>query len=77
MAGDRAVDLISLTDGEGRRLVRVLGRHMPGVLPWHDVLDAEITVTSGFAQGRLEVCLDPDDLDRWSDVLTAGRRLVR
>lgn len=76
MAGDRAVDTISLTDGEGRLLVRVLGRHMPGVLPWHAVLDAEITVTSGFAQGRLG-CLDPDDLDRWSYVLTAGRRLVR
>ncbi|WUD77627.1 DUF5959 family protein [Streptomyces sp. NBC_00510] len=62
---------MSLTDGESRLLVRVLGRHMPGVLPWHDVLDAEITVTSGFAQGRLEVCLDPGDLDGFSEVLVA------
>ncbi|MET9875835.1 DUF5959 family protein [Actinacidiphila glaucinigra] len=35
------MDLIALTDGESRLLVRVLGRHMPGVLPWHDFLDAE------------------------------------
>ncbi|MGI5248254.1 hypothetical protein [Actinacidiphila glaucinigra] len=37
------------------------GRHMPGVLPWHGFLDAEITVRSGFARS-LEPCLDPDDL---------------
>ncbi|MFB7291229.1 DUF5959 family protein [Actinacidiphila glaucinigra] len=63
------MDLISLTDGESLLLVRVLGRHMPGVLPWHDFLDAEITVTSGFAQGRLELCLAPDDLDTWSETV--------
>ncbi|MFE9677222.1 DUF5959 family protein [Streptomyces sp. NPDC006259] len=71
MAEDGAVDLICLTDGESSLLVRVLGRHMPGVLPWHDFLDAEIVVTSGFAQGRLDVCLARDDLDSWSQVLGA------
>ncbi|OMI84726.1 hypothetical protein BSZ07_36250 [Streptomyces sp. M1013] len=76
MAEDSAVDLICLADGESSLLVRVLSRHMPGVLPWHDFLDAEIVVTSGFAQGRLDVCLAPDDLDSWSQVLgslAAGR----
>ncbi|MFE7547980.1 DUF5959 family protein [Streptomyces gardneri] len=71
MAEGGAVDLIRLADGESSLLVRVMGRHMPGVLPWHDFLDAEIVVTSGFAQGRLDVCLAPDDLDSWSQVLGA------
>jgi hypothetical protein len=71
MAVDGTVDLIRLGDGESCLLVRVLSRHMPGVLPWHDFLDAEVVVTSGFAQGRLEVCLAPDDLDSWSLVLDA------
>lgn len=70
------MDLMCLADGGSSLLVRVLGRHMPGVLPWHDFLDAEIVVTSGFARGRLGVCLAPDDLDSWSqvlDALAAGR----
>ncbi|AWW35357.1 DUF5959 family protein [Streptomyces cadmiisoli] len=76
MAEDSTVDLICLADEESSLMVRVLSRHMPGVLPWHDFLDAEIVVTSGFAQGRLDVCLAPDDLDSWSKVLrtlAAGR----
>ncbi|WP_406261455.1 DUF5959 family protein [Actinacidiphila glaucinigra] len=56
------MDLVSLTDGESRLLVRVPGRDMPGVLPWHGFLDAEITVRSAFARS-LELCPDPDDLD--------------
>lgn len=52
MDGDPAVDLVPLTDGEGRLLVRVPGRHMRDVPPWHGFPEAEITVTSGFAQGR-------------------------
>ena len=71
MAEESALDLICLADGESSLLVRVLSRHMPGVLPWHDFLDAEIVVTSGFAKGRLDVCLAPDDLDSWSQVLGA------
>ncbi|MCT9010501.1 DUF5959 family protein [Streptomyces rhizosphaerihabitans] len=76
MAEGSKVDLIRLADGESSLWVQVLGRHMPGVLPEHDFLDAEIVVTSGFAQGRLDVCLAPDDLDNWAQVLgtlTAGR----
>ncbi|MDX3264302.1 DUF5959 family protein [Streptomyces sp. MI02-2A] len=73
------VDLIRLVDGESGLEVKVLGRTMPGVLTLHDYLDAEIVVTSGFAQGRLNVCLAPDDLDNWSQVLqelAAGRNAV-
>ncbi|MFF3256182.1 DUF5959 family protein [Actinacidiphila glaucinigra] len=55
------MDLVSLTEGESVLLVRVPGRHMPGVLPWHGFLDAAITMRSGFARS-LEPCLDPDDL---------------
>jgi hypothetical protein len=74
-----AGDLICLADEESSLVVRVLGRTMPGVLTLHDFLDAEIVITSGFAQGRLEVCLAPDDLDGWSEVLgevAAGRDAV-
>ncbi|MFD7955545.1 DUF5959 family protein [Streptomyces ardesiacus] len=49
---------------------------MPGVLSWRDFLDAEIVVVGRFAQGRLEVCLAPDDLDCWSEV-PGPRRLLR
>jgi hypothetical protein len=71
MAEGSKVDLIHLADGESSLWVQVLGRHMPGVLPWHDFLDAEIVVTSGFAHGRLDVCLAPDDLDSWAQALGA------
>ncbi|GAA0267255.1 DUF5959 family protein [Cryptosporangium japonicum] len=74
-----AADLIRLADEESSVVVRVLGRTMPGVLTLHDHLDAEIVVLSGFARGRLEVCLAPNDLDDWADVLgeaAAGRNAV-
>ncbi|MGC4985357.1 DUF5959 family protein [Streptomyces sp. DT193] len=59
------------------------GSNDPGRNPWTldqgaRQLDAEI-VTSGFAQGRLDVCLTPDDLDSWSQILgeiAAGRDAV-
>ncbi|WP_333754258.1 DUF5959 family protein [Streptomyces sp. IBSBF 3352] len=38
------VDLIHLSDGDNSFRVRVLGRRMPGVLPLHDLLDAEVRV---------------------------------
>ncbi|KAB1979023.1 DUF5959 family protein [Streptomyces triticiradicis] len=79
MAEDGAVELIRLADGENGLEVRVLGRTMPGVLTLHDYLDAEIVVTGGFARGHLDVCLAPDDLDSWSQILgelAAGRDAV-
>ncbi|MFI8004684.1 DUF5959 family protein [Streptomyces sp. NPDC086010] len=65
------LDLIRLADGESSLVVQVQSRHMPGVMPLHDYLDAVIVVTSGFAHGRLEVCLAPDDVDNWTEVLGA------
>ncbi|WP_329041314.1 DUF5959 family protein [Streptomyces sp. NBC_00178] len=76
MAEGGRVDLVHLTDGENSLRIGVLGRRMPGVLPWHDFLDVEVVVTSAFAHGRLEVCLAPTDLDDWAQVLgelAAGR----
>ncbi|MFI9101833.1 DUF5959 family protein [Streptomyces fildesensis] len=54
----------------------MLGRHRPGVTPYNDYLDAEVVVVSGFANGRLAMCLSPEDLDDWSFALVelaAGR----
>jgi hypothetical protein len=70
------MDLIHLSDGENSFRVTVRGRRMPGVLPLHDLLDAEVRVESGFVSGRLDLSLFPDDLDGWSlalDALAAGR----
>ncbi|WP_030689626.1 DUF5959 family protein [Streptomyces globisporus] len=69
------VDLIRLSDGDNSFRVRVLGRRMAGVLPMHDLLDAEVLIESGFVSGRLDLGLSPDDLEGWSralDVLAAG-----
>lgn len=46
------------------------------MLPWHDSLDAEVVIASGFAGGRLSMCLAREDLDSWAhalDALAAGR----
>ncbi|KQX16758.1 hypothetical protein ASC82_00400 [Streptomyces sp. Root431] len=70
------MDLIHLSDGINSFRVRVLGRRMPGVLPLHDLLDAEVLIESGFGNGRLELTLLPDDLDGWAqglDMLAAGQ----
>ncbi|MEW1550472.1 DUF5959 family protein [Streptomyces tsukubensis] len=69
------MDLIRLSDGDNSFRVRVLGRRMPGVLPLHDRLDAEVLIESGFVSGRLDLGLFPDDLDGWAralDVLASG-----
>ncbi|MFH9829356.1 DUF5959 family protein [Streptomyces bobili] len=78
MVEDSGVDLIHLVDGGSSVRLRVLGRHRPGATPYNDYLDAEAVVTSGFANGRLEMCLSPEDLDDWSsalDELAAGRNI--
>lgn len=70
------MDLIRLSDGINSFRVRVLGRRMPGVLPLHDLLEAEVLIESGFGSGRLELALLPDDLDGWArglDMLAAGQ----
>ncbi|WP_449064229.1 DUF5959 family protein [Planomonospora algeriensis] len=76
--GESALEFIRLGDEENRLVVKVLGRHQPGVLSGHDYLDAELVVTTGFAGGRLTTCLLPDDLDDWAsalDSLAAGREV--
>ncbi|MER5610617.1 DUF5959 family protein [Streptomyces sp. NPDC002215] len=75
MVEDDGVDLIHMVGADSSVRLRVLGRHMPGTTPYNDYLDADIIVTSGFANGRLEVCLSPEDLDDWHsalDELAAG-----
>ncbi|MEV8206064.1 DUF5959 family protein [Streptomyces sp. NPDC079189] len=70
------MELISLSDGDNSFRVRVLGRQSPGVLHLHDVLDAEVVVTSSFVSGRLAMSLFPADLGDWSrvlDLLAAGQ----
>ncbi|MFI5774638.1 DUF5959 family protein [Streptomyces sp. NPDC051658] len=76
MVEDDGVDLIRMVGADSSVRLRVLGRHRPGATPYNDYLDAEVIVTSGFANGRVEVCLSPEDLDDWYsalDELAAGR----
>ncbi|MFC9622801.1 DUF5959 family protein [Streptomyces sp. NPDC056930] len=63
------MELISLSDGNNSFRVRVLGRRSPGVLHLHDLLDAEVLVTSGFVSGRLAMALRPSDLASWARAL--------
>ncbi|MFI8339509.1 DUF5959 family protein [Streptomyces sp. NPDC085639] len=63
------MDLIRLGAGDSGVRLRVLGRHRPGRSTYHDHLDAEAVVTSGFANGRLRLRLSPEDLDDWGAAL--------
>ncbi|MFE9534960.1 DUF5959 family protein [Streptomyces sp. NPDC006691] len=70
------MELIGLSDGDNSFSVRVVGRRSPGVLHLHDLLDAEVLVTSGFVSGRLAMALRPSDLESWGralDRLSAGQ----
>ncbi|MGW6981310.1 DUF5959 family protein [Streptomyces sp. NPDC054932] len=66
MVEDAGVDLIRLVAEDSSVRLPVLGRHRPGATPYNDHLDAEIVVTSGFANGRLKLRLSPEDLDDWA-----------
>lgn len=53
---------------------------MPGGLPLHDLLDAEVLIESGFVNGRSALSLSPKDLAGWSealDTLAAGGDVCR
>ncbi|MET9603417.1 DUF5959 family protein [Streptomyces sp. NPDC006459] len=63
------MDLIRLGAGDSGVRLRVLGRHRPGRSAYHDHLDAEVVVASGFANGRLRLRLSPEDLDDWGAAL--------
>ncbi|MGW4146904.1 DUF5959 family protein [Streptomyces albogriseolus] len=65
------LSLVHLADGSGRSVsVRILGRAQPGILTGHDLLDAEIVVTTGEAHGAsFPVTLLPEDLEDWEETL--------
>ncbi|MFD7618571.1 DUF5959 family protein [Streptomyces sp. NPDC059802] len=64
------VDLIHLVDADGDRcVVRVTGRHQPGVLTGHDILRADVLVSTDFLDARLELHLFQRDLASWEHEL--------
>ncbi|MFF1415503.1 DUF5959 family protein [Streptomyces sp. NPDC058289] len=65
------MNLIDLGDEDGTRcVVRVTGRHRPGILTGHDILRADVLVTADFVDARLELFLLQQDLDTWQHDLT-------
>lgn len=75
---DDIMDLINLSDADNSVRMHVLGRRGPGVLPVHDLLDAEIIVESSFIRGCLNVCFYLSDLEEWSlalDALSVGQNV--
>ncbi|MYZ35752.1 MULTISPECIES: DUF5959 family protein [unclassified Streptomyces] len=60
------MDLINLSDGNNSVRLHLLGRHRPGILPEHDLMDAEIIVDSDFISGRFLVHFFLSDLKPWS-----------
>ncbi|MCX5399184.1 DUF5959 family protein [Streptomyces sp. NBC_00102] len=65
------VDLIHLPGPDGERcVVRVTGRSVPGALTGHDILCAEVLLSAGFADARLDFHLLPVDLDSWERELS-------
>ncbi|MBW8738224.1 DUF5959 family protein [Streptomyces sp. NBC_01538] len=69
--GGNTDDLVGLSDGDNIFRVRVLGRRNPGILPAHDLLDAEVVIETSFISGRLSICFYPSDLEAWSSTLDA------
>ncbi|MGW4160249.1 DUF5959 family protein [Streptomyces sp. NPDC004788] len=65
------MDLIKLSDGFNTCRVHVLGRHTPGVLPLHDLLDAEILIETSFATGKLDIYVPHRFLAEWADCLNS------
>ncbi|MFF3959334.1 DUF5959 family protein [Streptomyces sp. NPDC001890] len=66
------VDLIHLADAAGNQcVVRVTGRHQPGVLPGHDTLCADVLLSADFLDARLALRLSQRDLTTWSQQLAA------
>lgn len=66
---EESPERVRVSDGDNSFRVRVLGRRMPGVLPLHDLLDAEVLIESGFVSGRLDL---PAGVSRHH--LVGGRR---
>ncbi|MEU2992339.1 DUF5959 family protein [Streptomyces griseoincarnatus] len=62
-------ELISLSDEEQGVTVRILRAENFSGGGQDDTLHAEITVSSGFVNGRANLCLNSYDLDSWTAVL--------
>lgn len=70
MGKPEPVDLIHLADAAGGRcVVRVTGRHQPGVLPGHDTLRADVLVSTDFLDAWLGLFLSQRDLSAWAQQL--------
>ncbi|MER7485287.1 DUF5959 family protein [Streptomyces sp. NPDC126497] len=69
MSGPPATELISLSDGEQGVTVRVLRSENFCGGEQDDTLHAEITVSSAFVNGRVDLHLHAHDLDSWAEVL--------
>ncbi|MGV9790161.1 DUF5959 family protein [Streptomyces sp. NPDC003435] len=65
------MDLINLSDGSNSFRLHLLGRHRPGILPEHDLMDAEIIVASDFISGRFRVHFFLSALKSWSLTLNS------
>ncbi len=64
------VDLIHLADNGGNGLVvRVTGRFRAGVPAGPGVLRADVLISAGFVEARLDLCLPPRDLAAWERAL--------
>ena len=70
---DGVINLIHLADRPGTSghsvSVRILGRHRPGTLTGHDLLDCEIVVKAESVDGNFPVTLLREDLEDWEDAL--------
>lgn len=70
MGEPEPVDLIHLVSADGDRcIVRVTGRHQPGILTGHDTLRADVLVSTSFLDARLELYLFQEDLSSWKHEL--------
>ncbi|MFF6971100.1 MULTISPECIES: DUF5959 family protein [Streptomyces] len=63
------MDLINLSDGGNSVRLHILGRHRPGILPEHDLMDAYIVVDSDFIKGQFRVHFFLSSLDLWAAAL--------
>ncbi|GAA4671370.1 DUF5959 family protein [Streptomyces chumphonensis] len=65
------MELINLSDEEQGVVVRILRGGKFGEQPEYDFLEAEIIVSSHFAQGRLDLSISGYDLEVWRALLVS------
>ncbi|MFG3123481.1 DUF5959 family protein [Streptomyces sp. NPDC048201] len=69
MSGSSHLELIHLADEEQSVCLRVLGGVGFSGTGQYDALHAEIVISTGFVNGRVELYLNAYELDRWAEVL--------